>query len=189
MIFRSICFALGTLFACTAVPSYAQCSATPSCLPTPAVMVYRSETFYIPVIPLLSNGTGSRKKSDSDDLQRKYEGERGRGTVTDAVEEFKEMLELECAKKDRIWSEWLTLSDGDVCLFSFDRRFHARPLSSPGEFVEKYISSIHVFGQKYVAVIFDDTDPPCDETFTETLLLCLGEGRSNSPDPEGVYEF
>lgn len=160
----------------------AQCSPIPR---QPESFAYMTDVFEIPKIPFLSDGTARRTKASCDDLDARFQGEDGRGLVTDAVAEFARYLGIACGRADKRKEE-VTQVGGALGIRTEETRCVGREMKSPGQFCKDYISLMQVFEKNIVEVVFDD-ELPCDCETTIKLRYLDEAGRPFSPE-ESVSE-
>jgi len=159
-----------------------QCSPSGCSMPKPAQMSYWTESFHIPAIPLLSDGTGSKGKDSCEDLQKRLDRENGKGLTTNAVSEFFRQLDRHCARMDSQMELMEVTPEGDLCWHLIKVTHKGKRLPTPGEFCELYISHIRVLNESFVTVTFDDPHLPCVRRESLTPLGCEGPNGEYSPD-------
>ena len=147
--------------------------------PPNADLFYISNTFNIPVLWGVSDGTAKKTSADCAELQKKLLAENGRGVVTDAVDDFKDQLNFQCSLLENDYPHYshfkVNPETGLWC--KYDVYTKCEPASYPGgvatqKWCEFWISSIEVKNKNQVTVTFDVPVLPCNCVGHETLIDC-----------------
>ncbi|MBX7143358.1 MAG: hypothetical protein K1X79_02815 [Oligoflexia bacterium] len=153
----------------------------PAPLP-PASHSYVTSVFFVPNLPPLCNGSGTKATKDCKEMAERLREENGKGTVTDAVREFRGEMIDRCDDESKKYPDY-TLFELEqpgpiLCAYrvhtecSFLDFSEYDPNQALG-WCEYFIKSVSVTGSTNVTVTFDMPDLPCNCVGKKEALYCV----------------